>query len=96
MRKKIRRLNSEVQTRLISTLFFFANFAKTFYSDALYNIAQWEVFLRIIYNELIKSSHQISTLNGKLDEIYQQIQMAVQTRTAVPTRQGTKKVLEMS
>jgi len=55
--------------------------------DALYNIAQWEVFLRIIYNELIKSSHQIQTLNRKLDEIYKQIQSAVQTRTAVPTRQ---------
>jgi len=54
--------------------------------DALYNIEQWEVFLRIIYNELIMSSHQINTLNVKLGEIYAQIQTAVQTRTAVPTR----------
>ena len=55
--------------------------------DALYNISQWEVFLRILYNELIKSSKQIETLNNKLEEIYKQIQMAVQMRTAVPTRQ---------
>ena len=55
--------------------------------DALYNISQWEVFLRILYNELIKSSKQIETLNNKLGEIYKQIQMAVQMRTAVPTRQ---------
>lgn len=54
---------------------------------ALYNISQWEVFLRILYNELIKSSKQIETLNNKLEEIYKQIQMAVQMRTAVPTRQ---------
>lgn len=54
---------------------------------ALYNISQWEVFLRILYNELIKSSKQIETLNQKLEEIYKQIQMAVQMRTAVPTRQ---------
>jgi hypothetical protein len=54
---------------------------------ALYNIIQWEVFLRILFNELIKSSKQIETLNNKLDENYKQIQLAVQMRTAVPTRQ---------
>ena len=42
--------------------------------DALYNISQWEVFLRILYNELIKSSKQIETLNNKLADNYQQIQ----------------------
>jgi len=55
--------------------------------DALYNISQWEVFLRILYNELIKSSKQIETLNNKLADNYKQIQLAVQMRTAVPTRQ---------
>ena len=43
--------------------------------DALYNIAQWEVFLRILYNELIKSSKQIETLNNKLADNYKQIQL---------------------
>ena len=71
----------------ISNFQFFGEFMIYMLSDALYNIAQWEVFLRIIYNELIKSSHQIQTLNLKLDEIYKHIQSAVQTRTAVPTRQ---------
>ena len=42
---------------------------------ALYNIVQWEVFLRILFNELIKSSKQIETLNNKLDENYKQIQL---------------------
>ena len=42
---------------------------------ALYNITQWEVFLRILYNELIKSSKQIETLNTKLEENYKQIQL---------------------
>ena len=44
---------------------------------ALYNIVQWEVFLRILYNELIKSSKQIETLNNKLDENYKQIQLGL-------------------
>ena len=43
--------------------------------DALYNISQWEVFLRILYNELIKSSKQIETLNNKLADNYKQIQL---------------------
>lgn len=55
--------------------------------DALYNIAQWEVFLRIIYNELVKSSHQVDTLTEKLNAAFECIQNAVQQRTAVPTNQ---------
>ena len=42
-------------------------------SDALYNITQWEVFLRILYNELVKSAKQIEVLNEKLAENYKQI-----------------------
>ena len=45
--------------------------------DALYNISQWEVFLRILYNELIKSSKQIETLNNKLADNYKQIQLGI-------------------